>query len=91
MTSLEAVRARFARNQGLPFADVLTEASIRAVLDEHGVQFRDRLFNPFTTIWGFLSQVLRATGQNHWRRVGPQRAGQFGLRAHVDVTEIGSV
>jgi hypothetical protein len=58
MTSLEAVRARFARNQGLPFADVLTEASIRGVLDEHGVQFRDRLFNPFTTIWGFLSQVL---------------------------------
>jgi hypothetical protein len=58
MTSLEAVRTRFARNQGLPFADVLTEASIRAVLDEHGVQFRDRLFNPFTTLWGFLSQVL---------------------------------
>jgi Transposase DDE domain len=58
MTSLEAVRARFARNQGLPFADVLTEASIRGVLDEHGVQFRDRLFNPFTTLWGFLSQVL---------------------------------
>jgi DDE family transposase len=22
------------------------------------VQFRDRLFNPFTTLWGFLSQVL---------------------------------
>src|SRR5215469_6688344 len=58
MTSLEAVRARFARNQGLPFAEVLTEASIRGVLDEHGVQFRDRLFNPFTTLWGFLSQVL---------------------------------
>jgi hypothetical protein len=58
MTSLEAVRARFARNQGPPFADVLTEASIRGVLDEHGVRFRDRLFNPFTTLWGFLSQVL---------------------------------
>ena len=28
MTSLEAVRSRFARNDGLPFADVLTEASI---------------------------------------------------------------
>ena len=30
MTSLEAVRSRFARNDGLPFADVLTEASILA-------------------------------------------------------------
>src|SRR5262245_59629310 len=58
MPSLDAVRARFARDEGLPFADVLTQASIREVLNEHGVEYRDRLFNPFTTIWGFLSQVL---------------------------------
>jgi len=58
MSSLDAVRARFARNEGLPFADILTEASIRAVLQEYGVQYRDRVFNPVTTIWGFLSQVL---------------------------------
>ena len=58
MTSLDAVRARFARNEGLPFADILTEASIREVLNEHGVQYRDRVFSPVTTIWGFLGQVL---------------------------------
>jgi Transposase DDE domain len=58
MTSLEAVRSRFARNDGLPFADVLTEASIVTVLNEYGVQYRDRVFSPVTTIWGFLSQVL---------------------------------
>jgi hypothetical protein len=58
MTSLEAVRDRFARNEGLPFADVLTEAKILDVLNDHGVQYRDRVFNPVTTIWGFLSQVL---------------------------------
>ncbi len=58
MSSLDAVRARFARNAGLPFADILTEASIREVLNEHGVQYRDRVFSPITTIWGFLSQVL---------------------------------
>jgi hypothetical protein len=57
-TRLQAVRARFARNQGLPFADVLTEANILDVLQEHGVQYRDRVFSPVTTIWGFLSQVL---------------------------------
>jgi len=56
--NLEEVRARFARNEGLPFAEVLTEASILDVLNEHGVKYRDRLFNPITTIWGFLSQVL---------------------------------
>jgi Transposase DDE domain len=57
-TSLDRLRARFARNEGLPFADVLTEARIRDALDEHGVRYRDRLFNPVTTLWGFLSQVL---------------------------------
>ncbi|QDV37404.1 IS4 family transposase [Tautonia plasticadhaerens] len=58
MTSLDQVRARFARNDGLPFADVLTEASILQALNEHGVTYRDRIFGPVTTIWGFLSQVL---------------------------------
>jgi hypothetical protein len=58
MTSLQAVRARFARNEGLPFADVLTEARIFDVLNEHGVEYRDRVFTPVTTIWSFLSQVL---------------------------------
>ncbi len=58
MSGLAAVRARFAQNEGLPFADVLTEASIRDVLQEYGVQYRDRVFSPVTTIWGFLSQVL---------------------------------
>ena len=58
MTNLDAVRARFARNEGLPFADILTEANILDVLNEHRIQFRNRVFNPITTIWGFLSQVL---------------------------------
>jgi DDE family transposase len=58
MTTLDAVRARFARNDGLPFADVLTEAGIRGALAENGVAYRDRVFSPATTIWGFLSQVL---------------------------------
>jgi hypothetical protein len=58
MTSLDAVRVRFARSEGLPFADVMTEANILDVLNDHGVMFRDRVFDPVTTIWGFLSQVL---------------------------------
>jgi hypothetical protein len=58
MTTLQEVRARFARGRGLPFADSLSEPGILDALDQHGVTFRDRLFNPVTTIWGFLSQVL---------------------------------
>jgi Transposase DDE domain len=56
--SLDQLRARFARNEGLPFADVLTGPRIREALDEHGVRYRDRVFDPVTTLWGFLSQVL---------------------------------
>jgi Transposase DDE domain len=56
--SLDQLRARFARHDGLPFADVLTEPRIRDALDEHGVRYRDRVFDPVTTLWGFLSQVL---------------------------------
>jgi Transposase DDE domain len=58
MMNLQEVRARCARDQGLPFADSLSELSILDALNEHGVKFRDRLFSPVTTIWGFLSQVL---------------------------------
>jgi hypothetical protein len=58
MTTLQEVRARFARDLGLPFAESLTQSSILDALNEHGVKFRDRLFSPVTTIWGFLSQVL---------------------------------
>jgi hypothetical protein len=36
----------------------LSEQSILNALNEHGIKYRDRVFTPVTTIWGFLSQVL---------------------------------
>jgi hypothetical protein len=36
----------------------VTEASIRDALKQHDVRYRDRVFSPVTTLWGFLSQVL---------------------------------
>src|SRR5438874_12840920 len=55
---LDRLRARFAHNDGLPFADVLTEPRIREALDGHGVRYRDRVFDPVTTVGGLLSQAL---------------------------------
>jgi hypothetical protein len=62
MITLQEVRARFARDQGLPFADALTERHIREALDHHGIQYRNRLFNPSTTIWGFLTGSDKTSG-----------------------------
>ena len=58
MITLKEVRARFAHDHGLPFADSLSEQNILNALNEHGIKYRDRVFTPVTTIWGFLSQVL---------------------------------
>jgi len=58
VTTLQEVRDRFARDQGLPFAASLSQDSLLDALHQHGVRFRDRVFSPVTTIWGFLSQVL---------------------------------
>ena len=63
MPNLDSVRTRFARNEGLPFADILTEASIRDVLSEHGVKYRDRVFSPAVChdILDFSARVLAGT------------------------------
>jgi hypothetical protein len=58
VATLDELRRRFAHNDGLPFCEVLSESSIQAVLDDHQIEFRDRVFTPQVTIWGFLSQVL---------------------------------
>ena len=55
MITLEEVRARFARDHGLPFANSLSEQNTLNALNEYGVKYRHRVFTPVTTIWGFLS------------------------------------
>lgn len=57
-TPLEAVRTQFADNSGLPFEQVLPESYVRQVLDEEGCSYRNRIFDPVVTLWGFLSQCL---------------------------------
>ena len=81
--SLDQLRARFARNDGLPFADVLTEPRIRDALDEHGVRYRDRVFDPGHDHLGLplpgpqrRPQLPRRRGADH-RPPGGQRPGDL--------------
>lgn len=46
----------------LPFCDALDRAHVERVLKEEGVRWRQRLFTPLVTLWGFLWQVLSPDG-----------------------------
>ncbi len=51
----------FMQQDGLPFADVLTEEKIQHAFDDEGVSFAqadDDVYTPAVTLWAFLSQVL---------------------------------
>ena len=50
------IRLRFVSS--FPFTPSGMQFACQAVLDDHKVEFRDRVFTPQVTIWGFLSQVL---------------------------------
>jgi hypothetical protein len=54
----------FARSDGLPFADVLTEDDIQQACQRHGVCFAngsDDVWTPALTLWTFLGQCLAAS------------------------------
>nr|WP_208492139.1 IS4 family transposase [aff. Roholtiella sp. LEGE 12411] len=43
---------------GLPFKELLPESVIRLAISELKIKYKKRLFDPFVTLWAFLSQVL---------------------------------
>mgnify|MGYP006961480204 FL=1 len=55
---VEILKDKFTQSLGLPFRDLLSEATIQQAMDEIKIKYRRRLFDPFVTIWVFLSQVL---------------------------------
>jgi hypothetical protein len=44
--------------EGLPFRHLLDEQRILAALERGGVKFRKRIYDPLTTLYAFLSQVI---------------------------------
>jgi Transposase DDE domain len=53
-----AVRNKFARDDGLPFGRLLPRDYVLGVLESEGHSYRARVFDPLTTLWGWLSQSL---------------------------------
>ena len=77
----QRVLSSFMQQDGLPFADVLTEEKIQQAFDDEGVCFaqgEDDVYTPAVTLWAFLSQVLFRQGEQRsllGRRVTRCRAG----------------
>jgi hypothetical protein len=55
---VKILKEKFTQSLGLPFQDLLPEQTIHQAIDELQIKYRCRLFDPFVTLWAFLSQVL---------------------------------
>jgi len=57
---IEELKSQVDSTPSLPFSEFLTEDRIRAAVDELGIDYRERIYSPWVTLWIFLSQVLSA-------------------------------
>lgn len=70
------------RERPLAFEFALSEELVRGVLAECGIQFRERVYKPWITLWAFVSQILSSNGScqeavcqvNAWRLQNGERA-----------------
>jgi Transposase DDE domain len=52
------LQRQFLQEGSLPFADVLSEETIKPALNAIDVAWKDRIYTPLVTLWVFLGQVL---------------------------------
>jgi hypothetical protein len=62
---VQILKEKFTASVGLPFRDLLPEATIQAALKTLEIKYRRRLFDPVVTLWAFLSQLLDADKSCH--------------------------
>ena len=55
---VQILKHKFTQSLGLPNRSLLPESLITEALQAEKVKYRCRLFDPFVTLWVFLSQVL---------------------------------
>ncbi len=55
---VEILINKFTKSIALPFQEILPSKIIEEVINELGIKYRNRLYNPIVIIWSFLSQVL---------------------------------
>lgn len=60
LSQVESIQRQFAQAPGLPFAELLPEEFIVQLLDELGIEFRDRDYPPLVVLATFLGQCSDA-------------------------------
>ncbi len=55
---VQILKDKFNQSLGLPFKELLPESAIKLAISELKIKYKKRLFDPFITLWAFLSQVL---------------------------------
>ncbi|OYD97180.1 IS4 family transposase [Nostoc sp. 'Peltigera membranacea cyanobiont' 232] len=55
---VQILKDKFSQSLGLPFKELLPESAIKLAISEVKIKYKKRLFDPFITLWAFLSQVL---------------------------------
>ncbi|NJL09579.1 MAG: IS4 family transposase [Calothrix sp. SM1_7_51] len=56
--TVEILKEKFTNSLGLPFSDLLPGEKIQKTIDDLGIKYYRRIFDPVVTVWAFLSQVL---------------------------------
>jgi hypothetical protein len=56
LSQVESIQRQFAQAPGLPFAQLLPTTLLHELRQEHGIDYRDRLYTPLVTLALFLSQ-----------------------------------
>jgi hypothetical protein len=55
---VQILKDKFSQGLGLPFKELLPESAIKQAISELKIKYKKRLFDPFVTLWAFLTQVL---------------------------------
>ena len=62
---VQILKDKFNQSLGLPFKELLPSSVIASALKNLKIKYKQRLFDPFVTVWAFLSQVLDADKSCH--------------------------
>lgn len=57
-SSNQPLQKQPAIKNSIPFGDVLSKKDWQEMLDQEGIQFRERVFSPLGTLWTFVCQIL---------------------------------